>query len=116
MITGTDLLQISRARVNMDRTDLEAAGVIDYGEAGDLAAASVRRLDHQGACRHPEGGAADRRGAGVAGDDGEGEVSGVGDNLVLTAQTPPPSIRAVVRNNSVNVLCCSQLVGFTEKT
>jgi hypothetical protein len=37
MITGTDLLQISRARVNMDRTDLEAAGVIDRGEAGDKA-------------------------------------------------------------------------------
>ena len=37
MITGTDLLQISLARVNMDRTDLEAAGVIDQGEAGDKA-------------------------------------------------------------------------------
>lgn len=37
MITGTDLLQISLARVNMDRTDLEAAGVIDRGEAGDKA-------------------------------------------------------------------------------
>jgi hypothetical protein len=37
MITGTDLLQISLARVNMDRTDLEAAGVIERGEAGDKA-------------------------------------------------------------------------------
>ncbi|WP_426235911.1 hypothetical protein [Pararhizobium sp. DWP1-1-3] len=37
MITGTDLLQISLARVNMDRTDLEAAGVIERGEAGDRA-------------------------------------------------------------------------------
>jgi hypothetical protein len=37
MITGTDLLKISRARVNMNRTDLEAAGVIDRGEAGDKA-------------------------------------------------------------------------------
>lgn len=37
MITGTDLLHISLARVNMDRTDLEAAGVIDCGEAGDKA-------------------------------------------------------------------------------
>lgn len=37
MITGTDLLQISLARVNMDRTDLEVAGVIDQGEAGDKA-------------------------------------------------------------------------------
>ncbi|KQY63273.1 hypothetical protein ASD52_13850 [Ensifer sp. Root142] len=37
MITGTDLLQISLARVNMDRSDLEAAGVIDPGQAGDKA-------------------------------------------------------------------------------
>jgi hypothetical protein len=37
MITGTDLLQISRARVNMNRADLEVAGVIDHGEAGDKA-------------------------------------------------------------------------------
>ncbi|OOG62010.1 hypothetical protein B0E45_31890 [Sinorhizobium sp. A49] len=37
MITGTDLLKISRARVNMDRSDLEAAGVIDPGQAGDKA-------------------------------------------------------------------------------
>ena len=31
------MLQISLARVNMDRTDLEAAGVIERGEAGDKA-------------------------------------------------------------------------------
>lgn len=37
MITGTDLLQISLARVKMDRTDLEDAGVIERGEAGDKA-------------------------------------------------------------------------------
>ncbi|WP_276121915.1 hypothetical protein [Pararhizobium qamdonense] len=37
MITGTDLLQISRARVSMNRADLEVAGVIDRGEAGDKA-------------------------------------------------------------------------------
>ncbi|KQV31168.1 hypothetical protein ASE23_01945 [Rhizobium sp. Root73] len=37
MITGTDLLHISLARVNMDRTDLETAGVIDRGQAGDKA-------------------------------------------------------------------------------
>jgi hypothetical protein len=37
MITGTDLLQILLARVNMDRTALEAAGVIERGEAGDKA-------------------------------------------------------------------------------
>jgi hypothetical protein len=43
MITGTDLLQISRARVNMDRTDLEAAGVVDHGEAGDKARSNFGR-------------------------------------------------------------------------
>lgn len=37
MITETDLLEISLARVNMDRSDLEAAGVIDPGRAGDKA-------------------------------------------------------------------------------
>ncbi|NRP21608.1 hypothetical protein LPJGGPFB_04867 [Ensifer adhaerens] len=37
MITGADLLQISLARVNMDRSDFEAAGVIDAGQAGDKA-------------------------------------------------------------------------------
>ncbi len=37
MITGTDLLEISLARVNMDRSELEAAGVIDPGHAGDKA-------------------------------------------------------------------------------
>jgi hypothetical protein len=37
MITGTDLLQISLARVNMDRAALEAAGVIERGHEGDKA-------------------------------------------------------------------------------
>lgn len=37
MITGTDLLQISLARVNMDRSDLETAGVIDPGQTSSGA-------------------------------------------------------------------------------
>lgn len=37
MITGTDLLHISLVRINLDRSDLERAGVIDSGERGDKA-------------------------------------------------------------------------------
>lgn len=37
MITGTDLLQISLARENVDRAALETAGVIERGQVGDKA-------------------------------------------------------------------------------
>jgi hypothetical protein len=37
MITGTDLLHISLVRINLDRSDLERAGVIDSGKDGDRA-------------------------------------------------------------------------------
>lgn len=37
MITGTDLLQISLARVNMDRSGLEAPGLIDPAQASSGA-------------------------------------------------------------------------------
>ena len=37
MSTGPDLLQISLARINMERSELEEAGVIDKGIDGDKA-------------------------------------------------------------------------------
>ncbi|WP_457579638.1 hypothetical protein [Ensifer adhaerens] len=37
MITGSDLLQISLARINMERSELEEAEVIDKGIDGDRA-------------------------------------------------------------------------------
>ncbi|WP_312366181.1 hypothetical protein [Ensifer sp.] len=55
MITGSDLLQISLARVNMDRSDLEAAGVIDPGHEGDKAWSNFGRDMDTFILKLPEG-------------------------------------------------------------
>jgi PAS domain-containing protein len=46
----------------------------------------------EGSDRHAAGGAADCRGVGVAGNDGEGEVSGVGRDLGLVCEAPSADV------------------------
>ncbi|WP_425356222.1 RHE_PE00001 family protein [Sinorhizobium americanum] len=66
------------------------------------AAAGLRRHDRRDAESDAAGGAPDRRGAWAAGDDGEGEVSGMGGNVIAVAGRCTPPIPRIFHDRLIN--------------
>ena len=82
--------RLTLAKTMMDRKLGRTANVLKIagaGRAGDGKTAGVGRDGGEDAGRHSTGGAADCFGAGSAGDDGEGEVSGMACDLGSKSDT-----------------------------